>query len=77
MVPMKNFTLKFFVDKIESDMMRRERLVLSGMQEDSSKKGRDNAYGPSERTVETILNFARSYDACASKYIEYIEWNLN
>jgi len=67
----------FLVNKIESDMIGRERFVLSGMQEDSSKKGRDNACGPSERTVETILNFARSYDACASKYTEYIEWNLN
>ncbi|QGY45518.1 hypothetical protein GM418_18130 [Maribellus comscasis] len=66
-------TLIYFVSNFQADSENSEResldLTLTRMEK--------SEVGPSERTIENIMNFARSYEVLESEEAGFVEMNLN
>lgn len=75
-LPMRNYsTLIYLVNSFQSELNQFSLIETSinGNLEKMSKKDE----GPSDRIIENILNFARSYEVCKTKKAGYVELNLN
>jgi len=72
----KNSTLIYFVNNFQVDL---ESTIFESIQkeEESSLTKMENTPLPSETTIKSILNFARSYDVLETKETGYVEMNLN
>ncbi len=76
-MPMRNSTLIYFVNQfhLESESIPLESEIenvgnLLAMMDNTEIL-------PSERTIENILNFARSYEVLETEEVGYVEMNLN
>lgn len=75
-LPMRNYsTLIYLVNRFQSELNQFSFIETSinGNRETMSKKDE----GPSDRIIENILNFARSYEVCKTEKTGYVELNLN
>ncbi len=73
---MKNYsTLIYLVNSFQSKLNQFSLIETSinGNLETMPKKDE----GPSDRIIENILNFARSYEVCKTEEAGYVELNLN
>ena len=74
MTPMNKIsTLIYFVNKFQASAAHFEKGVLNAI----SNGMEESDVGPSEQTIENILNFARSYEVVETEETGYIEMNLN
>ncbi|MGQ8338453.1 hypothetical protein ACUNWD_17995 [Sunxiuqinia sp. A32] len=75
---MKNSTLIYFVKSYQNDNDECEKLGLFG-KESEVKSEHDNKtiFSPSAKSVNAILNFAKSYDVMHSKAVGCIEMIKN
>ncbi len=75
-LPMRNYsTLIYLVNSFQSEFNQNSLIETSinGNSEMMSKKEE----GPSDQTIENILNFSRSYEVCKTEKAGYVELNLN
>lgn len=77
-MPMKKkSTLIYFVNNFQSDL----DLICNESINSQNESFLTNMEGaekvPSDRTIENILNFARSYEVFETEKAGYIEMNLN
>ena len=73
---MRNYsTLNYLVNGFQSKLNQFILIETSinGNPETMSKKETE----PSDRIIENIMNFARSYEVCKTKEAGYVEMNLN
>lgn len=73
---MRNYsTLIYLVNSFQSELNQFSLIETSINRnpETMSKKDKE----PSDRIIENILNFARSYEVCKTKDAGYVEMNLN
>lgn len=73
----KNSTLIYVVNRIESEnkatsLSRIETLINNFFDENP-----EIWHSPSEKTIENILNFSRSYDVKKTESAGFVEMNLN
>ena len=75
-VPMRNYsTLIYFVNSFQSES-NQVNLVEAGINSFlATTPVADKT--PSERSIENILNFARSYEVLETENAGYVEMNLN
>ena len=76
-MPMRNSTLIYLVNNFHPEF---ESFLLNTECEpfESNLAVMDNTeILPSERTIENILNFARSYEVLETEEAGYVEMNLN
>jgi len=76
-MPMKrNSTLIYFVNSFQVDL---ESTFFDSTQksEESFFTEMEDTPLPSEETIESILNFARSYEVLETEETGYVEMNLN
>jgi len=76
-MPMRNSTLIYFVNQfhLESELFPSEAEMIDY---GNTLAVMDNAEMlPSDRTIENILNFARSYEVLETEETGYVEMNLN
>jgi hypothetical protein len=75
-MPMRNYsTLNYFVYSFQSKL-NQFSLIEASVNRNSETMSKKNE-GPSDRLVENILNFARSYEVLKTKETGYVEMNLN
>lgn len=68
-MPMKkNFTLAYFIHDFAIDQFAPREISTNGLM-----GGKELSLVPSERSVEAILNFSRSYDVLNSRLTASIE----
>jgi hypothetical protein len=72
----KNSTLIYFVNNFQVDI---ESIVFETTQknDESFLTEMENAPLPSDATIESILNFARSYEVLETEETGFVEMNLN
>lgn len=72
----KSSTLIYLVNSFQVDM---ESTLFKFIQknEECSITKMESLPLPSESTIESVLNFARSYDVLETKETGYVEMNLN
>lgn len=73
----KKSTLIYFVNNFQSDFDLYNVELVSNQQENFLAKMEMAEIVPSERTIENILNFARSYEVFETEKAGFIEMNLN
>lgn len=76
-MPMRDSTLIYFVNHFRSET---ESFLSSSefdFPEDNLAMMDNKEILPSERTIENILNFARSYEVLKTEEAGYVEMNLN
>lgn len=75
-VPMRNYsTLIYFVNSFQSEL-NQVNLVEASINSFLETKPMEDEL-PSERSIENILNFARSYEVFETENAGYVEMNLN
>ena len=72
----KDSTLIYFVNNFQADL---ESTFFETIQknEESYLTEMENSPLPSEETIESILNFARSYEVIETEKTGFVEMNLN
>jgi hypothetical protein len=69
---MRNFsTLIYFVNRSQSEPLRIQQV------ETEINSAMENENVPSDRIIENIMNFARSYEVCKTESTGYVEMILN
>jgi hypothetical protein len=71
----KNSTLIYLVNSFQSELKSVD-LVETDVDSNLKMKSKNEVL-PSDRIIENILNFARSYDVFETKDVGYVEMNLN
>lgn len=73
---MRNSTLIYFVNRFQVDL---EATFCDSTQksEESFLTEMEDTPLPSDETIESILNFARSYEVLETEETGYVEMNLN
>jgi hypothetical protein len=75
-MPMRNYsTLIYFVNSFQSESTQ-VNLVETDINNFLEATPMENEM-PSERSIENILNFARSYEVFETENAGYVEMNLN
>ncbi|GAB1450349.1 hypothetical protein MASR2M47_04050 [Draconibacterium sp.] len=75
-LPMRNYsTLVYLVNSFQSEL-NQFNLVETSINRNLETMSKKND-GPSDRIIENILNFARSYEVCKTEKAGYVELNLN
>lgn len=75
-LPMRNYsTLIYLVNNFQLDLNHLS-LIETNINRNPDTMMTKNE-GPSERIIENILNFARSYEVYKTKETGYVELNLN
>lgn len=75
-MPMRNYsTLIYFVNSFQSES-NQVNLVEAGINSFLKTAPMEDKM-PSERSIENILNFARSYEVLETESAGYVEMNLN
>ena len=75
-LPMRNYsTLIYLVNSFQSELNGFSLIETSINRNPEKISAKNNE--PSDRTIENILNFARSYEVCKTKEAGYVELNLN
>ncbi len=75
-LPMRNYsTLIYLVNNFQSELTQ-FNLIESDINRNPEPVSKKED-GPSERIIENILNFSRSYEVCKTKKAGYVELNLN
>ena len=73
----KNSTLIYVVNRIESEnkatSLSRIETIINNLFDENPEIG----HSPSEKTIENILNFSRSYDVKKTESAGFVEMNLN
>ncbi len=69
----KNSTLIYFVNNFKTEKKTQKR--VDSESDDALLAKMD--FGPSEHSIENILNFARSYEVLKTESSGYVEMNLN
>ena len=73
----KNSTLIYVVNRIESEnkatSLSRIETIINNLFYENPEIG----HSPSEKTIENILNFSRSYDVKKTESAGFVEMNLN
>lgn len=73
---MRNYsTLMYLVNKFQSELNQFSLIETSINRSSETMKKKENE--PSDRIIENIMNFARSYEVCKTKEIGHVEMNLN
>ena len=73
---MRNYsTLIYFVNSFQSEL-NQINLVETNVDGHPEMMSNDEKM-PSDRIIENILNFARSYEAFETEDVGYVEMNLN
>jgi hypothetical protein len=73
---MRNYsTLVYLVNSFQSEL-NQFNLVETSINRNLETMSKKND-GPSDRIIENILNFARSYEVCKTEKAGYVELNLN
>lgn len=72
---MKSYTLSYFINTYQFDQAENIRVDQEGVKGDDMmfKDIGEIQFSPSEKSVQQILNFSRSYDVMHSHQIESIE----
>lgn len=70
-------TLLYFVSHIRSEWVQTNSLDASERGEEAGMVTNLEIYSPPDRTVNAILNFARSLEVKETKAVGEIEWVLN
>lgn len=73
----KRSTLIYFVNNFQSDFDLFYTESIDNYSENSLAKMENTEKVPSDRTIENILNFARSYEVFETEKAGFIEMNLN
>ena len=68
-------TLIYLVNSFQSELNHLSLIETSINGTSEPKLNVEKA--PSDKTIENILNFARSYEVCKTKKAGYVELNLN
>ena len=68
-------TLIYLVNSFQSELNSFNLIETSINSPFEAMLNADDA--PSDRVIENILNFARSYEVCKTKKAGYVELNLN
>lgn len=77
-MPMKKrSTLIYFVNNFQSDFDLFNIESIDNQNENFLAKMENTEKVPSDRTIENILNFARSYEVFETEKAGFIEMNLN
>ncbi len=75
-LPMRNYsTLIYLVSNFQSKLKVFNFIEMSINR--NPEKMPKKVDGPSDRIIENILNFARSYEVCKTEEAGYVELNLN
>lgn len=74
---MRNSTLIYFVNHFSSELDSFQVDTEMDIPENNLAKMDNTEILPSERTIENILNFARSYEVLKTEEAGYVEMNLN
>jgi hypothetical protein len=75
-LPMRNYsTLIYLVNGFQSELNQFSLIETSINGNPGTMLSKEE--GPSDRIIENILNFARSYEVCKTKEAGYVELNLN
>ncbi|WP_299577048.1 hypothetical protein [uncultured Sunxiuqinia sp.] len=70
----KNFTLVYFIHDFAIDRCGPQEIETNDlMGENEHQQGKERSFTPSEKSVEAILNFSRSYDVLNSRLTASIE----
>lgn len=73
----KSSTLIYVVNRIETEKVSGQSTRIDEFINKFLDGMPDNGISPSEKIIDTILNFSRSYDAKKTKSAGYVEMNLN
>ncbi len=76
-MPMRNSTLHYFVNNFHPESESFLLNLVNDFPENKLAKMDNTEILPSERTIENILNFARSYEVLKTEKAGYVEMNLN
>lgn len=76
-MPMRNSTLLYFVNHFSSELDSFLVEPENDIPENNLAEMDNTEILPSERTIENILNFARSYEVLKTEETGYVEMNLN
>ncbi len=68
-------TLIYLVNSFQSELNQLSLIETSINRNLETMSKKDE--GPSDRIIENILNFARSYEVCKTEKVGYVELNLN
>lgn len=75
-LPMRNYsTLIYLVSSFQFELNQFNLIEMSINRNPEAMLKNDE--GPSDRIIENILNFARSYEVCKTEKAGYVEMNLN
>lgn len=74
---MRNSTLIYFVNHFSSELDSFLVDTEIDIPEKNLAEMDNTEILPSERTIENILNFARSYEVLKTEEVGYVEMNLN
>ncbi len=75
-LPMRNYsTLIYLVSSFQSKLNQFNLIETSINRNPETMPAKNEE--PSERIIENILNFARSYEVCKTEDAGYVELNLN
>jgi len=75
-LPMRNYsTLIYLVSSFQSELNHLSLIETSI--NSTSEPILKAEVAPSDKTIENILNFARSYEVCKTEKAGYVELNLN
>jgi hypothetical protein len=75
-LPMRNYsTLIYLVSSFQFELNQFNLIETSINRNPEAML--TNYEGPSDRIIENILNFSRSYEVCKTKKAGYVELNLN
>ena len=75
-LPMRNYsTLVYLVNSFQSEL-NQFNVIETSINRNLETMSKNEA-GPSDRIIENILNFARSYKVCKTEKAGYVELNLN
>lgn len=74
---MRNSTLLYFVNHFSSELDSFLVEPENDIPENNLAEMDNTEILPSERTIENILNFARSYEVLKTEETGYVEMNLN
>ncbi len=75
-VPMRNYsTLIYLVNGFQLELNNLSLIETSINRNLETMTGKNEE--PSDRIIENILNFARSYEVCKTEKAGYVELNLN
>ena len=73
----KKSTLIYFVNNFQVDLESTLLETIQKNEESFLTKMEDDTPLPSDETIESILNFARSYEVLETEETGFVEMNLN